>query len=51
MNTNNVRVLTLALSSLSGLFRTNQCLCNRETRALDTVTGIVSRLISENNRA
>jgi hypothetical protein len=48
---NNVKVLTLALSSLAGLLRTNQCLGNPQTRALDTASGIVSRLISENNRA
>ena len=47
----NVKVLTQALSSLAGLLRTNQCLGNRETRALDAATSIVSRLISENNRA
>lgn len=47
----NVKVLTLAMTSLAGLLRANQCLGNRETRALDAASGLVSRLISENNRA
>jgi hypothetical protein len=47
----NVKVLTLALTSLASLLRTSQRLGSRETRALDTATEVVSRLISENNRA
>ena len=51
MHTNNVKVVTLALYSLTGILRTIRCLGNRENRDLDTATGIVSRLISSNNRA
>jgi hypothetical protein len=47
----NTKVLTLALSSLAGLLRTSRCPGDQETRALDDETGIVSCLISENNRA
>jgi hypothetical protein len=47
----NFRALTMALSSMANLLRVSQRLGNRDTRALDAANELVSRLISEDNRA
>jgi len=42
----NIKVLTMALTSLAGLLRDNQRLGNREIRALDAANRLVSEMMS-----